>query len=397
MRPAWTKSKAWARDYVQEADMDWAVEAAQALIQQEPVNPPGRELSAAVWIARQLESFGFDVTLDPFSDDRANVLATYGNPDDIGMALYGHIDVVPPFGTPKEPRGTIKDGFLYGRGSADMLGGCASILAAAGVLARSGFQGQKGVALLFVSDEEQFNGGMRRIFGEGMPKDKNLSAIAQADAAIVAEPTNLQVQLGNRGFTSFYIRTHGKAAHSSVPQDGENAIYKMAPILSRLQQFCKDLDRDSHPWLGPSTLNVGTIRGGVIVNTIPDFCEIEVERRILPGTTPDMAFAAFQKLVGEEAEVIRRSSLYASWIEEDHAFTQTALDAVAAFSTEEPKVAGFIGCTEAGFFSERLGIPTILLGPGSISEAHRETEFCKLSQIRECVSIFTALTHFYMR
>ena len=393
----WIQSKGWAAKHLGEDEMTWVVEAAQTLVQKEPANPPGNELPAAVWAAQQLEACGFDVVLDRFGESRANVIAVYGNPDDIGIVFYGHLDVVPVFGSPKEPLGALKDGLLHGRGAADMLGGCAAILATGGVVARSGFQGLKGVALLFVSDEEQFNGGMRRIFDEGKPESVNLSAIAKADAAIVAEPTGLQVQLGNRGFTSFYIRTHGKAAHSSSPANGVNAIYKMAPILSRLERFCKELEKDSHKWLGPSTLNVGTIRGGLLLNTIPDFCEIEVERRILPGTTPDMAFADFQKIVGADGEVHRRSTLYPSWIDEDHPLTLAALDAVSEFSSEKSEVAGFIGCTEAGFFSERLGIPTILLGPGSISQAHVENEYCKVSQIKECTRIFAALTHYYMR
>jgi len=397
MNDKWASSKTWVKTHVSQADMSWAVKAAQTLIKLEPANPPGNELAAARWAAAQLESAGFDVKLDVFGEDRANVFATYGNADDIGIALYGHLDVVPVFGEPTEPAGSLKGGFLYGRGSADMLGGCAAILSAARVIARSGRKGQKGVAVLFVSDEEQLNGGMKRVFDERKPDGVNLSALEAADVAVVAEPTQLQVQLGNRGFTSFFIRATGKAAHSSSPHEGENAIYKMARIVSRLEQFCADLAPDAHKWLGPSTLNVGKIRGGLLLNTIPDFCEIEVERRILPGTSPDMSYEEFRRIVGEDGEVVRRSTLYPSWIDEDHPLTMTALDAVGSFSSQGPRPGAFIGCTEAGYFSDRFGIPTVLLGPGSIAQAHRENEFCEAAQIEQCVGIFAALTHFYMK
>lgn len=393
MQTEWIENAEWVKKHVHQEDMKWAVKAAQALVQMEPQNPPGNELPAALWAEKQLKDAGLDVKLDIFGENRANIIATYGNTDDIGIILYGHIDTIPIFGKFNKPQGCLEDGFLHGRGSSDMLSGCAAIMAAARVIAGSGFKGSKGMMVVLVSDEEQFNAGMKRIFNEGKPDNIKI----KADVAIVAEPTDLRALLGNRGFTSFYIRTKGKAVHSSAPHLGENAIYKMAPILDRLQQFCKDLEKDSHKWLGSSTLNVGTIMGGILLNTVPDSCQIEVERRILPGTTPDMAYDDFRRLVGSDGEVVRRSTLYPSWIDENHELVLAALKAVETFTSEEASVGAFTGCTEAGYFSELTGIPTILLGPGSLSQAHRENEFCQVKQIEECVGVFTALAHLYMK
>lgn len=384
------RSVEWAKRNFDAAYEQAAIEYARTLIRFEPVNPPGDEYEAAHYAAALLEEAGFSVEIEEFAPRRCNVLATYGNKENIGLILNGHLDVVAVSGEWTYPpfEGKIERGILHGRGSSDMLGGCAAIISAARCAAKNGLVGEFGILVLLVADEEDVNRGMQDIV-----KNHRL----RAKAALIAEPTALQVHLGNRGFGSFFIRTAGRACHSSRPDDGENAIYKMGHVLIRLENFAKQIARENtNPYLGHSTMSVGVIHGGIMLNTVPDFCEIEVERRLLPGETQQMIHEDFQRAVGDEGTVVDRSFLAASLLEPEHPFCVALREVAAGILGEAPKVDVFTACTEACFFSVDCGIPTLIFGPGNINRAHRIDEYCELSDIAACGRIFAAMIHYYM-
>ncbi len=349
-------------------------------------NPPGDEKKAAKFAATILEQAGFTVEVEEFETNRCNVLAYYGNPEDIALIFNGHLDVVPAFGewTCLPDSAERKDGKIWGRGSCDMLGGCAAILAAAEQIKGLVPNPRRGIMVLLVSDEEDKNKGIRHIL-----RARKL----HADGAIVAEPTECEIQLGNRGFSSFYIRTTGEACHASEPWNGENAIYKMGSIIQRFQKYADSLSEVRDPFLGQATACIGTIHGGIRLNTVPDACIMEVERRLLPGEEEEQIKEEIQQIAGEDAKVENRSFFPASLIDKEHPLVKKCAWALEAVQNKKPAISVFKACTEASMFSVYCKIPTLLLGPGSLKQAHRVDEYCKEEDITDCAKAFLLLMH----
>lgn len=376
-----------AESTLNEKDARAALELTRQLILCDSYNPPGDEKKAAGLCARLLENAGFKVTIDEFLPARCNVIATYGDPDDIALILDGHLDVVPAFGDTEKCLGEMDDKFIYGRGSSDMLGGCAAIVTAACQAAKK-ISPRRGLMVLLVADEEDKNRGILYELSKRRFK---------ADAAVIAEPTGLAVQLGNRGFSSFYIRTAGKACHASKPQNGVNAIYRMGPVICALEKYAASLKDKRDPYLGEATSCIGTIKGGIRLNTVPDACEIELERRLLPGEGEAAVKREIEEVVGETGEVVRRTFFPASLISRDDPLVRHCEEAIRETLGTEPVISVFTACTEASMFSVKCGIPTLLLGPGELKYAHVADERCEYRQIIDCTNVFVRLIEKYIR
>lgn len=366
-----------------------AVEWTQSLVRIPNVNPPGGEAEVARFCAEQLRGAGFDVAVDEFAPGRANLVAYLGNREDLGIVFNGHMDVVPADGEWKlcEPFGAEeKDGMIWGRGSADMKSGCAAAMAAARAVAESGEKLKKGICLCFVADEERVNKGAKRLMETTQIK---------ADACVVCEPTQLQVHYGHRGYASFFIRTYGKPCHASVPSNGVNAIYKMAHAIELLEKYADRLAENCDPLLGRMSLSVGMIHGGVALNVVPPFCEIEVEIRPYPWIDAAMLQSEMQEFLGDLAKVDIRSNLRGSIIPLDSELVRRASACVAQATGKDAVVARFPACSEASFFSVGYGIPTILLGPGDIGCAHKPDERVAIAEIQQAVSVYLDLIRHY--
>ncbi len=366
-----------------------ALQWAKELIRIRSINPPGRELEAADFCAGRLRDMGCHAALDRFDEGRANVSAHWGNRDDTALIFNGHLDVVPAQGVWKHSpfSAAVEDGLLHGRGSADMKSGIAAIMAAVKALTLTDIIPARGLQILFVSDEEAANKGLLRVLEQRSVK---------ADGCVIAEPTGLRVHLGNRGYSSFYLDAAGTACHACRPEEGKNAIYVMAEAIRRIERWGQELRGRAHPLLGPMSLSVGVIRGGFAPNTVPDNCQIEMEIRVLPGIDLADITAQVHELVGDLAAVRVRSWTPASLAPKDGALAQSALFHAARVTGVESGPAAFPACTEAGFFSENLGIPTILLGPGDIARAHRQDEFVPICEIEQAVDIYTGIALDYV-
>jgi len=366
---------------------EMALKNAAELVKRNSVNPPGDEYEAALYCAEELKKLGFDVVLDEFEPRRCNVIATYGDKDDIGILFNGHLDVVPVTGEWKYPPfdAVVADGNLYGRGSADMKGGCAAMMAAAACIADKHIQ-ERGIMIIFNSDEESVNKGMRRIV-----ETREL----KADAAVIGEPTEMNVCLGNKGYASYYITVKGLACHASAPEKGDNAIYKMGHVLKRLESFAGEVRGIIHPQLGPASFSTGTIKGGSLVNTVPDHCMLEVERRILPGETKDEVINGIKRAAGDFAEVSERSWMDAGWLDPGHPFVSDLAGTVELATNRKPLIERFPAGTESSFFSVKFGIPTLIMGPGSLQRAHKIDEYIPVQQIYEAVKAYTAIARLY--
>lgn len=379
----------WADEYCTQKYYQLALKFAQDMIKIKSENPPGDELEVSQYCSKTLRNAGFSVIWDEFSHKRCNVVATIGDESDIGIILNGHLDVVPVSGEWKYPpyEAFIDDGRLYGRGSADMKSGCAAMMAAAICLYENGVI-NRGLKLVLNSDEEYLNLGIRRL----LSKEK-----LSADVTLIGEPTELNICLGNKGYASYYVKMQGLSCHASSPEKGENAIYKMGDVINRLEEYAEKVRKEIvHKELGAASLSVGMISGGIQVNTVPDSCTLTLERRILPGETRAQVLESIQKAVGDNAKVALRSWMDAGWLEKEHPFVDNVYDAASYVTKKQPTVDKFNAGTESSFFSVDCMIPTIILGPGSLNQAHKIDEFIDIKQIDEAVKIYTIITKMYV-
>lgn len=309
------------------------------------------------------------------------------------LLFDAHLDTVPVEGMTVDPfGGTVRDGRLYGRGACDVKGPAAAALcamAAAADAVKSGARARYNVLYAGVCDEESGFSGVRS-FVDRLPDFS-----CKIAGIIVIEPTLLHPIIAHKGVIRWNITTVGVAAHSSTPHLGENAIYRMAPVLDALAAHAVELEkRQPHPQLGLPTLSVGLIQGGSAVNVVPDHCTIQVDRRLIPGETPESALADLQaalQAVGPDhveisAPIVQAPAMAPS---ADASLVQLAVDTATALGhTPQPQVASY--CTDASFYPASLA-PAIVIGPGSIAQAHTKDEFIETDQLAAGKEFFLRL------
>ena len=260
------------------------------------VNPMGRDVSGdqflegrvTAYLTAWLRQNGLLCEVVETAPGRANVLTRIDSPGARSTLLFdAHQDTVPVDGMtipPFEP--TERDGRIYGRGSCDVKGGLAAMMAAVVRLAIDRPAGMPNVVLSMTCDEEATSLGIHHLVGSWAGRVPPYRLCPQRpDIAIVAEPTLLNIVVAHRGATRWKIHTAGRACHSSRPTEGINAIYRMAKVLRCLEDYAAWLpeSRPAHRLCGPATLSVGLIAGGSSVNVVPDGCVIDIDRRVLPG------------------------------------------------------------------------------------------------------------------
>jgi len=364
---------------------DMAIDIAQELIRFDNQNPPGSDQKIAAYIHKKLESFGMQVTTHQVDEHVYCVRAVYGNPDHIGLIFSGHLDVVPVTQDwardPFDP--VIIDGRMYGRGSCDMKSGLAAMMAAASYITQHISCEKRGLALVFNGDEEISNKGMKAISPMGW---------LRGDAAIIGEPTECEIHLGNRGASIHHVVTKGKACHASRPWLGDNAIYKMAEAVLRLRDYADKLSKTVvDKYLGPATLSVGVIRGGQHANIVPDECTAAVERRLLWKEDAAEVSRQIQQAVGDLATVSLKWHCPASLLNVDHPFVSALSNSVRDALGKEPVINVFPASTEGAFFSVYNNVPTLICGPGNVQQAHTANEWIEVEQIRKAVHIYIEL------
>jgi acetylornithine deacetylase len=344
--------------------MDELAELTAQLVAIDSVNPalvPGGmgERELALYVAEWCERHELEVEL--VGDERPSVVATRrGFGGGRSLLLNGHLDTVGVAGmaAPHTPRN--EDGRLYGRGAYDMKGALAAIL-----LAVADLRDLRGdVIVTAVADEELASIGTEAVLER-----------VRADAAIVPEPTDLQVAVAHRGFVGFELETHGVAAHGSRPDLGVDAIVKMGHVLVALEQLDERLQAGArHPLAGPGSVHASQIEGGQELSSFPARCLLTGERRTIPGETA----ADVERELGELAadatvRLIASRDPYEAPI--DHPFVEL----VARVSGAQELV-GVPFWTDAALIAA-AGIPTVLYGPAG-EGAHAEVEWVDLASLR---------------
>ena len=382
------------------------VEIAQELIQIPSVNPMGHttdekvpvEEGVTTYLKSFCESRNLPYEIQDVAPGRQNVLAMLpGKKAGPVILLDAHQDTVPVEGMVIDPfAAKIDRGRLWGRGACDVKGGMAAILGALDTLTESENHGT--VLASFTCDEEHQQWGAQRMVAGWEPTKApeadhfTPSSFPRPDLAVITEPTQLDVVVAHRGVIRWTLSTEGQAAHSSQPELGTNAIYRMAQVVRVMEEIASTLgDRISpHPLCGPATLSVGTIHGGSSVNVVPDACEIHIDRRLLPGEVAWVAHAEVSQRLADELDFKVTAS--EPWCLSDPLVDQGNESLAANLGTVARQVSGAgrpIGVsygTHAPRFAA-AGIPTVVFGPGNIQQAHTKNEWIELQAMHHAVDI----------
>ncbi len=356
-------------------------------------HPPDGEVTGegrvAEFVSQWLEERGLEVELDEVLPGRPNVVARVGEGKRT-ILFETHLDTVPPEGE-ADFRPRREGEFLLGRGACDAKGALCAMMLALEALAREGVEGR--AILAAVVDEEHTYLGVRKLLEGGL----------HADAAVVGEPTGLRVVVGHKGAIRFKVRTKGRAAHSSEPERGENAIEKMVSFLSRFSPLLREAaSRHVHPRLGPATVNVGVIRGGTRANVVPAECEIEADRRVVPPETLEGAWEEVEEVArraSEEAKVeaeLLPPHLLDPWLltDESEEIVRASLRALEEAGVE-PHLAYLPYSTDASKLSQ-AGIPSVVLGPGEVKYAHSANERIELGEVRRGAKTYFLLAKIFL-
>lgn len=372
---------------VQAVDVDLIESLTCALIAEPSVNPGGTEASTVAVLARACTDAGFDVTRTEVAAGRPNLLATAGAAaDGPGLLFLGHSDVVPPGpGWTGDPFAARRDGdLIIGRGSTDMKGGLAAVVAAMAVLSRAaefGIELSGPVHLLATVDEEEHGSGVRAFVAEPPP--------LRFAGCIVAEPTSLQVVRGCRGASYLDIAITGRAAHSGRPSDGASAIAAAAAVIGLIDDDQAAMAAQPDPLLGFGTWNVGLIDGGQGISVVAPNCYLGVDRRLMPAESiaviasdlGDAITAAGIDGDGIAVTLTPTMEMPGFATPADAPLVRAAAQAVTD-SGAATSVGGWSAACDGGFISRDLGVPTVVLGPGDINgQAHQPDESVSLTEL----------------
>lgn len=334
----------------------------------------------------QLRRLGLDAELIGAGERRSVVAEATVSDAAETVLIASHLDTVPVDAMeipPFDPR--IEDGRLYGRGSCDTKAGMAAAVAALEPLLRDG-RLAKNVILVGEADEECGSVGVRDLLER--------LGTRRPDWALATEPTEMRVVTHHKGIAQVRIAAHGVSVHSSAPEKGRSAIVAAARAVLSLEALARRLAERCDPILGPPTLSVGLIWGGQAVNIVPARAAITLDRRILPGETEHtIAEEIGEALAHDGVEDVRLDSCTiekpALATGRDHRSVRACLDALTRIgSAAETSIAAF--ATDASLLASR-GIPGVVLGPGSIAQAHTAREYVAIEQVELATRFFSAL------
>jgi acetylornithine deacetylase len=382
------------------SEPDCCVELLRKMVGFDTVNSaislrPGAEAPLAEFLESYARSLNLATQHLPVDEHGGNLLVSHQvSPGAPWLLFVSHLDTVSADNMTVDPfAGSVRDGRMYGRGACDTKSSGAAMLCAL-----NDYQGcseqPHNVAILFTVDEEITKSGAKAFV------HRHLETLGWRPAgAIVGEPTELRPVVAHNGLTRWSISTQGVAAHSSDPTQGRSAISMMVKVIQAMEtQYIPGLQA-FHPLTGKAQCSVNVIRGGTQVNIIADTCEIELDRRVVPGESPEDVLPAVQQLLDR----LRRDDPNLN-VSQSPPFTDPPLDpaghekfisfvrtALAKASLPDELTGAPYG-TEASTFGE-VGIPAVVLGPGCIAQAHTHDEWIALDQFHRAVELYLQLMH----
>jgi len=369
------------------------------LVQIATENPPGNEKTAAQFLRSLLSRMGFKIKTVLSPRGRWNIIAErrWGKGGRT-LIFNGHLDVVPA-GDPSQWKyppfeGKLSKGRIYGRGASDMKSGMVCFIHALATIERSKIRLHRGAVILHLVSDEESHGHQ----GMGFLTQK---VGIQGDAALVGEPTDLQPVIAQKGALWLRISTFGKSAHASRPHLGVNAVEKMTKLIERLNSILLEKE---HPLLGKPTLSIGTIQGGTKINIVPDRCEIEVDRRILPGEKKEAVLGEMKAILDslrpqdplfqyrmEEIDFAEPSE-----VDPEEEIVRIGVEAIQEVMGKKPLLRAFSGFTDSRFYVNHYHIPTLILGPGGVDQAHTTNESVEVEALLQAAHIYGLIVMNYL-
>ncbi len=373
--------------------IDEAIDLTSAMVEIASVNPAlvtgGRgEAQIAAFAAGYLEQAGLEVHVEEALPGRPNVIAVLrGQGGGQSLMFNGHLDTVGVEGMAEPFAPRVDDGRLYGRGAYDMKGPDAAAMLALVELKRIGARLAGDVVLALVCDEEHASYGTSALF----PRWKT-------DAAVVVEPSEMNLVLAHKGFIWARVTTRGRAAHGSRFDEGLDAIVMAGKYLAEFDLYEKELrSRTPHPLAGPPSVHASLISGGQELSSYPAECVIEIERRTIPGETREQV-AGELRLVAERAHAAdpRVDADVDAYFERapfevapDAPIVQALSAAAAQHTGQAPAVRGATFWMDAAILAAH-GVPTVNFGPGG-KGAHATTEYVLVEDVARCAEIYASL------
>jgi len=356
----------------------------QDLIQIESVNPSlaskgSGEAAIARYIGDYLSNLGLEVHFQEIEKNRVNVVGILkGSGGGPSLMLNGHTDTVSADSMEMDPFAAEEnDGKIYGRGALDMKAGVAALITAVQSIITAGIKLQGDVILTLVADEEYASIGTETVVNE-----------YTADAAIICEPTDLDIVIAHKGFAWTKIEIFGHAAHGSLPHIGVDAIVKAGKVLAAVDELGQtSLKKKTHPLLGSASIHASLIEGGTELSTYPDYCKIELERRNLPGEDRKQVTEEMQALLDN---IRRQDNQFKADLEvfffrpafeisREQPIVQTVSRAYASALNKTPKFEGMWGWLDSAILAQ-AGIPAVIFGPSG-EGAHAAVEHVDVQSV----------------
>lgn len=358
------------------------------LIRIDSINPAfsggsSDEANAAAYTAAAMEALGMETTRSEPEPGRVSVVGRLrGAGGGRSLMLYAHIDTVGVEGMEAPFEAVVRDGRMYGRGSYDMKAGLAACLAAVRALAAAG-RPRGDVLIAAVADEEVASIGMADVL-----------RTHTADAAIVTEPTEMQLCIAHKGFCWIEVETLGRAAHGSRFEEGIDANLRMGRFLARLEELERSLRASPpHPLVGPPSLHAAVLQGGTGTSTYAAHCRLEIERRTIPGETEAGAVGQIQEIVDAlaaedptfQARVRPWLTREAFEVPRDAAIVRAVESAAEGVLGRRPPIVGQSFWMDAALLSA-AGIETAVIGHSG-GGAHAAEEWVELESVHQLAAI----------
>jgi acetylornithine deacetylase len=349
----------------------------QDLIQIESVNPAlsskgSGEAAIARYIGDYLSNLGLEVCFQEIEKNRVNVVGILkGSGGGPSLMLNGHTDTVSADTMEMDPfAAEEKDGKIYGRGALDMKAGVAALIMAVRAIVAAGIKLKGDVILALVADEEYASIGTETVVDA-----------YTADAAIICEPTDLDIVIAHKGFAWIKIEIFGHAAHGSLPHRGVDAIVKAGKVLAAIDELGQTgLKKMTHPLLGSASIHASLIEGGTELSTYPDYCKIELERRNLPGEDRKQITEEMQALLQRirlDLDVFFFRPAFE--ISPDQPIVQTVSRAFESICHRTPKYEGMWAWLDSAILAQ-AGIPAVIFGPSG-DGAHAVIEYVDVESV----------------
>lgn len=368
-----------------------------------PSHPPivNQEAEVAKYIHNFFIKEGIESILQPVENGRYNVIANLkGKKNGKKLLLTGHLDTVPPYDMKDPYNAKILGDKLIGRGTVDMKGQLACMIMSMVFIKRLGIELDGDLCFAGVADEEEKSLGTIALIESGI----------KADAAIVGEPTNLDICIAHRGLEWLEFRINGKAVHGGRQSEGINAILKAANFIQAMEEdIVKKLQNRVHPITGNSTMNYGTIKGGTQPSTVAGQCKIQIDRRWIPGEKYEDVLNEYREIIAKlknddkdfscdmkvlDVSVMKKGYIHeAMEIDTEHILVKTLIEASKLITNEIPKKTYFPAWSDGGLLDKYANIPTLVFAPGDLQSAHSKDEYISIKQLIPAVKIY-ALTAF---